>query len=83
MKNIKESKLNELPNHKDYNEIVPKYIRIKQLSKLINIPVYSLKRMIHRGELPAYLFSPHCYLFDPEEIFEFIKQKKQPMGKNV
>jgi hypothetical protein len=54
---------------------MPRFIRSKELSLIISIPVYSIRLLTRQGKLPAYRIDGKNYLYDPEECIKIIKEK--------
>jgi DNA-binding transcriptional MerR regulator len=64
--NFKIIKLGTEMNHK-------KLITVKELSKIISISAYSIRRYVREGIFPAYRLGSRVYLFDIDEIIQIIK----------
>lgn len=47
-----------------------------QLSEIINIPVWTIRKMVREKRIPAYSPNNKSYLFDPEEVIAAIKTHK-------
>lgn len=50
-------------------------VRVKELSKLIDTPAYTIRKLIREGVIPAYRFGKH-YLCDLDEVVFVIKKSK-------
>jgi predicted site-specific integrase-resolvase len=50
------------------------FVRTKKLSELIDIPVWSIRKLVREGKLPAYKLSEKEYLFDYDEVVETIRK---------
>lgn len=59
---------NNLPN-------VKRFVRVRELSIIIGIPPYSIRKYVRDGIFPAYKIG-QTYLFDLDEIEKIIKNSK-------
>ena len=53
-----------------------KLLTIKETAKLLAITESSLKGMIRRGTIPYIKLSPKVLRFDPEELDEYLEQRR-------
>ena len=45
----------------------------EKLSEIINLPVWTIRKMVRERKIPAYSPNNKSYLFDPEEVITAIK----------
>jgi hypothetical protein len=50
-----------------------KLVKSKNLSLLIDVPVYTIRKLTREGKFPGYKVDGKNYLYDPDEIIELIK----------
>jgi hypothetical protein len=50
-------------------------VKSKELSRIISIPVQSIRLLTREGKLPAYRIDGKNNLYDPEECIKIIKEK--------
>lgn len=50
-------------------------IKTKELSGLVSISQYNIRKYVREGILPAYKVGGRDYLFDLDEVLEVIKSK--------
>jgi len=50
-----------------------KLITVEEMTKIISLPGYTIRRLIQRGVIPAYRPSGKAYLLDPAEVIQAIK----------
>ncbi len=48
-------------------------ITVEEMTKIISLPGYTIRRLIQRGVIPAYRPTGKAYLMDPTEVIEAIK----------
>ena len=53
-----------------------KLLTIKETAKLLGITESTLKGMIRRGAIPYIKLSPRVLRFDPEELDEYLDQRR-------
>ena len=53
-----------------------KLMTIKETAKLLGITESTLKGMIRRGAIPYIKLSPRVLRFDPEELEEYLEQRR-------
>ena len=53
-----------------------RFITVKKLSVLTSIPEYSIREMAREGKLPAYKINKKSYLFDVDEVVQYIKKHR-------
>ena len=53
-----------------------KLMTIKETAKLLGITESTLKGMIRRGAIPYIKLSPRVLRFDPEELDEYLDQRR-------
>ncbi len=58
------------------NDHQPIYVDVKNLSALVGISEWSLRKLVRTGRLPAYRFDRKKYLFKVAEIIEIIDNSK-------
>ena len=51
------------------------FLTSKQLSEKIDTPVYTIRKLVREGVLPAYRITGKNYLFDFDEVVKIIKAK--------
>lgn len=47
----------------------------EKLSEIIDVPVWTIRKMVRERQIPAYSPSKKSYLFDPEEVIASIKSQ--------
>jgi len=52
-----------------------RFVRVKELAKLIDTPAYTIRKLIREGFFPAYRFGKN-YLCDFDEVISVIKKSK-------
>jgi len=50
-----------------------KLVKAKTLANLIDLPVYSIRKLARDGKIPFYKVDNKNFLFDPHEVVESIK----------
>ena len=53
-----------------------KLLTIKETAKLLGVTESTLKGMIRRGAIPYIKLSPRVLRFDPEELEEYLEQRR-------
>jgi hypothetical protein len=57
-------------------------VKSKELSLIISIPVYSIRKLTREGKIPAYHIDGKSYLYDPDEVISVVKNSlKIPLKK--
>ncbi|MCL2154207.1 MAG: helix-turn-helix domain-containing protein [Leptospirales bacterium] len=54
----------------------PNFINSKILSEKLNMPVTAIQRLVREGKLPAYKIDNKQYLFNYEEVYKIIMNRK-------
>jgi excisionase family DNA binding protein len=54
----------------------PIYVDAKQLSSLIGMPEWSIRKHVREGRIPAYRFGRKNYLFKVEEVVKIIEESR-------
>ncbi len=52
----------------------PVLLTSKELSKIISMPVYTIRKLVREGVLPAYKISKKSYLFKFSEVINIIEK---------
>ena len=52
------------------------FISVKELSKKICTPPYTIRKLVREGKLPAYRITGKNLLFDYDEIIEIIQTNR-------
>ncbi len=60
-----------MPNQKS-----KKFIRVSELSELISMPKYTIRKLVREGIFPAYRITGKDYLLDFDEIVKVIQSNK-------
>lgn len=50
-------------------------ITSKELSELISVPVWSVQKLSREKRIPAHSLNGRTFLYDPDEVVDFIKKK--------
>ncbi len=50
-----------------------KLVKSKTLANLLDLPVYSVRKLARDGKIPCYKIDNKNFLFDPDEVVECIK----------
>jgi len=53
-----------------------KLVTSKELSEKISVPVWSIQKLTREKRIPAYSLNGRTFLYDPEEVVNYIKKKK-------
>jgi len=51
-----------------------KLVNSTQLSEIIGVPVWTIRKMVREKQIPAYSPSKKYFLFDPDEVIAAIKE---------
>lgn len=57
-------------------------VKSKELSQIVSIPVYSIRKLTREGKIPAYQIDMKSYLYDPDEVIAVVKNNlKKPLKR--
>lgn len=55
-------------------------VSVKELSKIIEMPPYTIRKKVRLGEFPAYKLDKKNYRFDPDEILKIATNKEHKIN---
>ena len=56
------------------NALEKKFITVKELSRIISMPAYTIRKLIREGKITAYRISKRKYYLDVDEVIKEIKK---------